>query len=36
MTALEIYAFFILPFIVLALGGAAYWSLGRDRPGEVR
>ncbi len=36
MTALQIYAFFILPLIVLALGGAAYWWLGRDKPGEAR
>jgi len=30
VTALQVYAFFVLPVLVLALGVAAYWWSGRE------
>lgn len=36
MTPLQIYAFFVLPFIILGLAAAAYWWLGRDTRGQTQ
>lgn len=32
MTVLQVYAFFILPLIILGMGLAAYWFLGNETP----
>ena len=32
MTVLTLYAFFILPIIVVAIGGLAAWAHGRSMP----
>lgn len=30
MTVLQVYAFFVLPLIILGMAGAAYWWTGRE------
>lgn len=36
MTALQVYAFFVLPLLILAMGAGAYWVAVRDNGPEDR